>query len=341
MKNLNQKLICIAVCAAGMLTGCGRVGEPEPAAAPAETTAVTEETAAETAGTTAAAAETEAAATKKTEKTTDASAKTETIAATTAAETTGAAETTAAPETTPELRAYTDDELITLARRYYGSRANYIPQFIDVVSEQDGIVTLHLYDLFDDHVSTAEWYYVDRKTAAGRNVTEHLINLTDPEDKPWDPEVTLRKNFGDGNFCAVLYLGNTDTDLRETLRRNVALMELPMQNEDYKWFKDMPEANYAEIDGGELYLIIPRDSEAHVVITACDPVGNKEYGRIYSSYNGAPILLRCNQSEIASNVRIQITDNSGEHPAFSPYLSGKDGSPLTDSDHVKILNETE
>lgn len=338
MKNLNQKLICIAVCAACLLTGCTRGGEPEPEAAPAETTAVTEETAAET---TVTAAETEAVTTKKTERTTAASTAAtaaETSAATAAATT--AAETTKAPETTQAAKSYSDDDLITMARRYYGSRTNHIPQFIDVDTEQNGIVSLHLYDLFDGHTATAAWYYVDRTTAAGRDIMDHLINLNDPEGSLWNPEVTLRREFGDGDFCAVQYLGNTDTDLRETLRRNVALMELPMQNQAYAWFSELPEANYAETDGGEMYLIIPRDSEAHVVITAVDPVQNKEYGRIYSSYNGAPVLLRCNQSEIASNVTIQITDNSGEHPAFSPYLSGKDGRPVTDSDHVKILNES-
>ncbi len=332
MKNLNQKLICIAVCAACLLTGCTRGGEPEPEAAPAETTAVTEETAAET---TVTAAETEAVTTKKTECTTAAS------TAATAAETSAAtAAATTAAETTQAAKSYSDDDLITMARRYYGSRTNHIPQFIDVDTEQNGIVSLHLYDLFDGHTATAAWYYVDRTTAAGRDLMDHLINLNDPEGSLWNPEVTLRREFGDGDFCAVQYLGNTDTDLRETLRRNVALMELPMQNQAYAWFSELPEANYAETDGGEMYLIIPRDSEAHIVITAVDPVQNKEYGRIYSSYNGAPVLLRCNQSEIASNVTIQITDNSGEHPAFSPYLSGKDGRPVTDSDHVKILNES-
>ncbi len=332
MKNLNQKLICIAVCAACLLTGCTRGGEPEPEAAPAETTAVTEETAAET---TVTAAETEAVTTKKTECTTAAS------TAATAAETSAAtAAATTAAETTQAAKSYSDDDLITMARRYYGSRTNHIPQFIDVDTEQNGIVSLHLYDLFDGHTATAAWYYVDRTTAAGRDIMDHLINLNDPEGSLWNPEVTLRREFGDGDFCAVQYLGNTDTDLRETLRRNVALMELPMQNQAYAWFSELPEANYAETDGGEMYLIIPRDSEAHIVITAVDPVQNKEYGRIYSSYNGAPVLLRCNQSEIASNVTIQITDNSGEHPAFSPYLSGKDGRPVTDSDHVKILNES-
>lgn len=333
MKNLNQKLICLAVCAAGMLTGCTRSGEPEPVSALAETTAVTEETTAETTEMT---VETEAVTTEKTERTTAAS----TAAETAAAETTKAPETIAVPETAQEQKSYSDDELITLARYYYGSRTNHIPAFIDIESEQDGIVTLHLYDIFDNHAATADWYYVDRTTAAGRDILDNPVNLNDPPASLWNPDVSLRKDFGEGIFCAVLYLGNTDTDLRETLRKNAALKELPMQDKAYEWFAKLPEANLAETDGGEMYLIIPRDSEAHVVITSLDPVQNQEYGRIYSSYNGAPVLLRCNQSEIASNVSIQITDNSGEHPAFSPYLSGRDGCPKTDSEHVKILNES-
>lgn len=333
MKNLNQKLICLAVCAAGMLTGCTRSGEPEPVSAPAETTAVTEETTAETTEMT---VETEAVTTEKTERTTAAS----TAAETAAAETTRAPETIAVPETAQEQKSYSDDELITLARYYYGSRTNHIPAFIDIESEQDGIVTLHLYDIFDNHAATADWYYVDRTTAAGRDILDNPVNLNDPPASLWNPDVSLRKDFGEGIFCAVLYLGNTDTDLRETLRKNAALKELPMQDKAYEWFAKLSEANLAETDGGEMYLIIPRDSEAHVVITSLDPVQNQEYGRIYSSYNGAPVLLRCNQSEIASNVSIQITDNSGEHPAFSPYLSGRDGCPKTDSEHVKILNES-
>ena len=339
MKQLHTKLFCAALLAAGLLTGCARGGEQELSAAEAGTTAVTVTTTAETttaAATTAVTAVTKAASSKKTEQTTAAATAAETTAATTAAETEKAPETTAQAS-----KGFSDDELIMMARAYYGSRTNHIPEFIDVESETDGIVTLHLYDLFDGHTSTADWYYVSRQTGKGTNLLEEPVNLHTQEAALWNPEISMRKDFGDGNFCAVLYLGNTDTDLRETLRRNVALMELPMQNENYKWFSELPEANYAETDGGEMYLIIPRDSEAHVVITSCDPVAQKEYGRIYSSYNGAPVLLRCNQSEIASNVRIQITDNSGVHPAFSPYLSGRDGSPLTDCNQVKILNETE
>jgi hypothetical protein len=159
--------------------------------------------------------------------------------------------------------------------------------------------------------------------------------------KCWDPEVSLRSKLGDGEFCGVLYLGTFDSSITGDNIYSAVYKNLLEQSGfagECEWFSEMKDGNFVKTDGEQVYLIIPRDDEAHVIIHHVEPVENKDYGRIYSSYNGAPFLLVCNVSEIASNVSIQITDNSGEHPAFAPYLSGKDGSPQTDCENVKIFN---
>ena len=365
MKHMKRKMICAAFCAAGVLSGCGQDDGseriPEPAAyagttvvttaqqvtqteAETETTVLTagtepvSDTAATTGATTAG---TDSATQQQTSGTAQAD---ETTART--AESVKTTETARTTETTkvPEKTAFSTEQLTDMALRYYGSRTNHIPQFIDADPQQDGTVALHLYDLIDGHTATAEWYFVDRMTGSGKDYLEHPVALDTPEAALWNPTVSQRGDYGDNVFCGVLYLGNFPEHITENININVAFRQLIIQGDflkDYPWISDIEDLNCAETEGKELYLIIPRDDEAHVVIRQYDPFEQKEYGRIFSSYNGAPILLRCNQSEVASDVKIQITDNAGEHPAFSPYISGRDGNPLTDCDKVKILNQTE
>lgn len=259
----------------------------------------------------------------------------------TAADTTAAAETTTDTSVASENNAiYADEELCYLAGRYYGARTNYIPEFIEIESEEDEIVTIHLYDVLDGHTATADWYYVDRRTAAGTDIAGHEIDLNQPLEC-WNPEVSLREKLGADDFCGVLYLGSFDSGITGDNIYSAVYKNLLEQSGfagECEWFSEMKDGNFVKMDGEQVYLIIPRDDEAHVIIHHVEPVENKDYGRIYSSYNGAPFLLVCNVSEIASNVSIQITDNSGEHPVFAPYLSGKDGSPQTDCENVKIFN---
>ena len=266
--------------------------------------------------------------------------------ASTTAETTVTAEQTAVTEQTtvtePASKGYTDEELCVMAQFYYGSRHNYIPDRIETEGAENGIVTIHLYNELPDHTATLAWYYIDRETGKGTDLLEEPVDLTEPAAEVWDPDVPQRSLIEGSARCALLYLGYIDTPLAEYTAKNVAYREMTMDS-DYAWLADLPALNYAETqEGQELYLVIPRDRDANVKVRLYDFVSDSVSGMIYSSYCGAPFLLRCNVSEIVSDVRISMTDNAGEHPAFSPYISGEDGAPKTDlgEEYVTILNQS-
>ena len=243
----------------------------------------------------------------------------------------------------PTANGYTDDDLITLARRYYGSRSNWVPEFCYVVSIEGDTVTLHLYDLVDNHTASCSWYYIDRKTGKGWDLFDEPVDLSEPEAELYNPEVTQRESFPETACCGVQYIGTFPAGSGKANGYNAALIETLLMGgygDEYPFIgRLMNDNTYAETQSAqELYLIIPRDPEARVIVTECDPVNESVFGPIYRSYNGCPFLLYCNHSEVASDVQIQITDNSGTHEAFSVYLSGMDGSPKTDNNSAVILN---
>ncbi len=268
----------------------------------------------------------------------------ETEAATTAAARTEPAETTTAAETTEAAESSTeaaDYDFQALAMRYYGSRSNHIPEFIDVEQQDDGTVSIHLYDLFDGHTATCDWYYIDPNTAKGTDILGRDIDLNFKEAEMWSPEVEQRSKLSDnGSFCGISYICYMPGGM-EYSQTNVALREMFLQSgalDEFGFISEVPEKNYASTSmGTELYLIIPRDPEAHVVVTQYDMDSDRELGRIYSSYNGSPFLLRCNYSDISSDVRITVTDNEGVHQTFSPYISLMDGKPAADCASVTVF----
>ena len=321
LNRMTAFLAALTLCAA--LTACGDTPASSTAAESSAAESTTAETATVTSETATAAAET---TTAQSETTTVPASETETQAQTTVTE--------------QQARGFTDAELCVMAQFYYGSRKNYIPEHIEAEGEENGIVTIHLYNETADHTATLEWYYIDRVTGKGTDLMENPVDLTEPPAEVWEPVVPQRSQIKGDARCALLYLGYIDTDIAEYMQKNVAYREMTV-DDDYAWLAGLPAQNFAETpDGQELYLVIPRDSEANVKVRIYDFASDSVSAPIYSSYSGAPFLLRCNVSEIASDVRISVTDNAGEHPAFSPYISGEDGSPKTDAGEelVTILN---
>lgn len=62
---------------------------------------------------------------------------------------------------------YTNEELQYIALAYYRSVSGYTPQYSGVQSNNDGTASIQLYDLVEDHNSTAAWYTIDRVTLRG------------------------------------------------------------------------------------------------------------------------------------------------------------------------------
>lgn len=71
-----------------------------------------------------------------------------------------------------EFKFYTNEQLQQIALKYYqANNDGYTPQYCGVQSNDDGTATIQLYDLVEDHNSTAAWYTIDRVTLKGTDDT--------------------------------------------------------------------------------------------------------------------------------------------------------------------------
>lgn len=73
---------------------------------------------------------------------------------------------------------FTAEELAELAREYYGMNYGHRPEFAAAESNEDGTVTVQLYDLVGDHNSTCAWYIVSPADGTGVDPLDNRIDLT-------------------------------------------------------------------------------------------------------------------------------------------------------------------
>lgn len=78
---------------------------------------------------------------------------------------------------TSKKEGYTTKELEKMALDYYEKQTGYRPSQVASEVNQDGTVSIQLYDNMGDHNSTSAWYTVDSKTAVGTDVMENKIDL--------------------------------------------------------------------------------------------------------------------------------------------------------------------
>ncbi len=62
---------------------------------------------------------------------------------------------------------YSNEELGELALQYYTALYDYTPGCVGTQSNDDGTVSIQLYDSLEDHNSTSAWYRVDRWSTEG------------------------------------------------------------------------------------------------------------------------------------------------------------------------------
>ncbi|MBR3673443.1 MAG: hypothetical protein IKN65_04000 [Clostridia bacterium] len=72
---------------------------------------------------------------------------------------------------------YSNEELEKMALDYYEAKTGYRPGSVASKTNEDGTVSIQLYDDFEDHISTSDWYSVDSKTAVGTNDMGEKIDL--------------------------------------------------------------------------------------------------------------------------------------------------------------------
>ncbi len=167
----------------------------------------------------------------------------------------------------------------------------------------------------------------DTSTTTGETNTE------DPADVPavWNPDITLRQELQeDGYMCAVAFVGSVEPET--TGEQCVEMFYNSQYSKDYPTITDIPEENCIDdCSGYELYLVIPADENATVSVNEWLLTEENEYtgesGQIYyRSETGAPVLIKCNVSDIMSNVVVNIVDNDGNSMQWNPAISLKDGS---------------
>lgn len=179
-------------------------------------------------------------------------------------------------------------------------------------------------------------------TFSGCANPDHHVGIALPDDRP--PEASASESgdsseaktpdtyvsWSDDSLCAIRYLGY-DYGAKSPKE----LEEWATLTEEYPFLDELAENYYANIGGGEFYLIIPRDPKSDVFVYGMEFRETVEItGCLYVS-RGA-FIINCNLSDIYSNAKTVINVND-QLCEFSQWISLKDGSVSTDNPNVQII----
>ena len=149
----------------------------------------------------------------------------------------------------------------------------------------------------------------------------------DPDDKNTEEAAfaALQKKIAQsGSAVAVAFIGYVDSESSEAdLRTYVA------GSETGKEYPSLSSAPLYMAEGQELYAIIPPNDKGTIIVYPSMITEDGEYADdksnpLHVGEPGEPLLLRCNLSEIYSNVLIAATDGGGAMD-FRPSLSMENG----------------
>lgn len=112
---------------------------------------------------------------------------------------------------------YTDEELEKMASDFYYKENHARPPIVEVDSESEGVVTIHLYEINEKAglTFTWNWYYIDRATGKGKDLFDKYVDLTqalsntrieDIEDKNILKVLKNEKVYYNTEFQKELYL---------------------------------------------------------------------------------------------------------------------------------------
>ena len=158
-----------------------------------------------------------------------------------------------------------------------------------------------------------------------------------PEEEPAKEPEEINSDYADlmntlawaETVCGVAYVGfveGTSGDGYGAIIEESGLMEY------YSFVSEIPSERFVETDGYEIYCIVPASLDYSVKVEEVSLPENTEAWEpivgeiIYESTTGEPILLKCNESDIFTNVLVTITTPDGKEKKISPYLSLMDGS---------------
>lgn len=154
---------------------------------------------------------------------------------------------------------------------------------------------------------------------------------TDPTPAPSQEMLSsemlqLQEQLYDSNtLCAVAYLGSGEGDfasLMDSFTQSGLMGKLPI-------LKELSSDAFVEMEGSELYLVVPREDAS---LTVHQQLMDNETGEmirgkaLYTANEAQPLLLRGNVSDIVPNLCLFLEGQGGQCVEYHPSLSLADGS---------------
>ena len=140
-------------------------------------------------------------------------------------------------------------------------------------------------------------------------------------------ERVRRQIVDNGDICAVGYLGYFDGTYEEldAYFKHLGILK------DYDFLSDIDKEHFIVQEGYELYVVIPKTNESSLIVNEYLMNENppnyagpgNEIGRFF---DGHPVLMRGNISEVLPNLYFETENPDGEFIAYNPGLSLRDGS---------------
>lgn len=161
----------------------------------------------------------------------------------------------------------------------------------------------------------------------GGDIITGSNTVEDPDDMNTQENAfaALQKKIAQsGSVVAIAFIGYVDSESSE-----VDLRDYTASSETGKEYPDLSNATLYMTEGQELYAIVPANEKGTIKVYRSSMTENGKYADDKSSplcvgEPGKALLLRCNLSEIYSNVLITAT-NGGGAIDFRPSLSMENG----------------
>lgn len=130
-----------------------------------------------------------------------------------------------------------------------------------------------------------------------------------------------------GNIAAVAYLGYFEGGYNEL----DTYFETVADPEVCSFLFEIDKDHYVELEGNELYCIIPYDGQSEVavyewIIDESNDFEGEPGDVMYYSETGEPVLVKGNISEVMPNIMVEVNDPDGSIIEYVPCLSGMDGT---------------
>ena len=173
----------------------------------------------------------------------------------------------------------------------------------------------------------------------GNDVTTEATEvLITPTDATEPTETTVSKADAEldsirsdmnimGNIAAVAYLGYYEGNYNGLH----AYLETVADPEVCSFLFEIDKERYVELEGNELYCIIPFDGQSDVtvyewIVDESNDFEGEPGDVMYYSEEGKPLLVKGNVSEIMPNIMVEIIDPDESVIEYTPCLSGMDGT---------------